>query len=100
METQLTSEKKLTPKDICRDESLRTALYIIISVMVHQALSLQAIEGLYMVTIHVQMGLTVTQSMQANFVIHLLFAPLRMMGTLLMDRYGRRFVFCLAAALA
>ena len=99
METRLTAESKLSPGEVIRDDSLRAALFIVASLQIFQAFSPGPVEAMYTVTIHTRLGLTVEQSMQLNFVVHLISAPLRLMGTLLMDRYGRRFVFCAAAGL-
>ena len=71
------------------------------------------VEKTYTVILHTSMGLTVDQvyriqrdklvewfqSMMLNFLLTLIFGPFKLIGSFVIEKYGRRFVLFLSAAI-
>ncbi|PAV82208.1 hypothetical protein WR25_21795 [Diploscapter pachys] len=98
-EKNLTVEEKLSIKDIWRSETLREALLIVLSFQLFTLSSPIFVEKTYTVILHTSMGLTVDQSMMLNFLLTLIFGPFKLIGSYFIEKYGRRFVLFLSAAI-
>ncbi|PAV62785.1 hypothetical protein WR25_23418 [Diploscapter pachys] len=98
-EKNLTVKEKLSIKDIWRSETLREALIIMLSFELFTLTSPVTVEKNYTVILHTSMGLTVDQSMTLNFLLTLIFGPFKLIGSYVIEKYGRRFVLFLSAAI-
>ncbi|KIH62148.1 hypothetical protein ANCDUO_07573 [Ancylostoma duodenale] len=99
LETYLTTEKNMNIKAAWMDETIREAMKVIITIQLMFTLSPLPVERAYSVMSHTSLGLTVEQSLMLSWVSTLLLSPLAFLGTFAIDKFGRRPVVFVAAAI-
>ncbi|CAI5454587.1 unnamed protein product [Caenorhabditis angaria] len=98
-EKNLTQVDKISLSEIWKNDTLREALKLILAVNAFTMLSPIAVEKIYTVQIHNSAGFEITEVLNINLILSIIFIPTRFAGTLLIDYFGRRPVLFIAAAL-
>ncbi|CAP32791.2 Protein CBG14184 [Caenorhabditis briggsae] len=94
-EKNLTTETKLSFKQVIGDETMREALNVIFAITFFFLLDGTSSQSVYTVVLHKNAGFSVQETMNISLILVIVFFPTKFIGTYIIDALGRRPVMLL-----
>ncbi|PIC17686.1 hypothetical protein B9Z55_023845 [Caenorhabditis nigoni] len=94
-EKNLTTESKLSFKQVLGDETMKEALGVIFAITFFFLLDGTSSQSVYTVVLHKNAGFTVQETMNISLILVIVFFPTKFIGTYIIDALGRRPVMLL-----